>query len=92
MFPFGFLFLPAADASDSLNSHPVQLYMQKKVFFFLCSESKKLTELGSLVVRTGGSPLNLGSTTELRASPGRAELGLTLVLVRAVCGRGHSIG
>lgn len=43
-----------------------------------------------MVLRTGGSLLNLGSTTELSASPGRAELGLTLV--RAVCGRGHSIG
>lgn len=45
-----------------------------------------------MVLRTGGSLLNLGSTTELSASPGRAELGLTLVPVRAVCGRGHSIG
>lgn len=49
-----------------------------------------LTILGSLVARTGASPLNLGPTTELSASPGRPELGLALV--SAVCGRGHSIG
>lgn len=51
-----------------------------------------LTILGSLVARTGASPLNLGPTTELSASPGRPELGLALALVSAVCGRGHSIG
>ena len=36
--------------------------------------------------------LKLVFTTEFRASPGRAQLGLTLRLVSAVCGRGHSIG
>lgn len=37
-----------------------------------------------------GLSLKLVSTTELRVSPGRAELGLTLRLVNAVWGRGHS--
>lgn len=36
-----------------------------------------------------GPSLKLVSTTELRVSPGRAELGLTLRLVNAVWGRGH---
>lgn len=49
-------------------------------------------ELGSLVLRAIVFSLKLVSTTELRASPGRAQLGLTLRLVNAVCGRGHSIG
>lgn len=53
---------------------------------------EKLTELGSLVLRAVAFSLKLGSTTELRASPGRAELGLILRLVNAVCGSGHSIG
>lgn len=49
-------------------------------------------ELGSLVPRATVLLQKLVSTTELRASPGRAQLGFTLKLVKAVCGRGHSIG
>jgi hypothetical protein len=46
--------------------------------------------LGSLGPGAKGLSLKLVSTTELRVSPGRAELGLTLRLVNAVWGRGHS--
>lgn len=52
------------------------------------------TELGldSLVLRAIAFSAKLVSTTEFRASPGRAPLGLILRLVSAVCGRGHNIG
>lgn len=48
--------------------------------------------LGSLVLRAVALSAKLVSTTEFRASPGRAPLGVTLRLVSAVCGRGHSMG
>lgn len=48
--------------------------------------------MASLVARAAAFSLKLGSTAELRAFPGRALLGLTLRLVSAVCGSGHSIG
>lgn len=48
--------------------------------------------MGSLAARAVTFSLKLGSTAELRALPGRALLGLTLRLVSAVCGSGHSIG
>lgn len=48
--------------------------------------------MGSLAARAVAFSLKLGSTAELKAFPGRALLGLTLRLVSAVCGSGHSIG
>lgn len=62
--------------------------------FILYSSWSQHTELGlgSLVLRAIAFSAKPVSTTEFRASPGRAPLGLILRLVSAVCGRGHNIG